>query len=149
MKRSFRVMLFLVINALLIPSPRIESHLEGLQILRGGTLSARVTAEDIQTGFLYLLGQMELKVIASDGEPWKVTAQAFLLSFPPGATDPGPQAIEIKDNTTGTFIAGGGLIQAGQGPMTFLVDIRLNLQRFGDSKVGLYQFRIDYTISKL
>ena len=121
-------------------------------ITAGNSLSASVGRVDIESGKIEFLGQTTLKVV-STAKNWCVRATASVISFPTGADNPGPNAIEFK-NTAGVFTSGGtlgGVIVMTGSPtsssgLSFTVDLRVKLSLFGDGKIGSYQFTDTYTI---
>lgn len=121
-------------------------------ITAGNSLSASVGRVDIESGKIEFLGQTTLKVI-STAKNWCVRATASVISYPAGADNPGPDAIEFK-NTAGVFTSGGtpgGVVVMTGSPtsasgLSFTVDLRVRLNLFGDGKIGSYQFTDTYTI---
>jgi len=117
-------------------------------LVSGATLSADLTKAYIEAGVIEFLGQTTLKVVSDTA--WCVWADVVVSNYPLGADNPGVLAVEVKDLVTGTFIAGGGRVNEG-GPtpatgVTFTTDVRVVLDRFGDGKIGTYQFTVSYNI---
>lgn len=120
-------------------------------IISGDTLNASVSRTDIETGRIEFLGQTTLKVVSTKN--WCVRVNSSVTSFPTGADNPTPNAVEIK-NEAGAFTPGGtsGGVRVKTGTptpasgITFNVDLRVMLSLFGDGKIGSYQFNNAYTI---
>jgi len=120
-------------------------------IVAGGTLNASVAKTDIETGRIEFLSQTALKVVSTKN--WRVRATCSVASFPAGADDPTPNAVEIKNNLGAFTPCGGGVIVQTGAPtpaagVTFNVDLRVMLSLFGDGKIGSYQFTVNYTIEE-
>lgn len=122
-------------------------------ILAGTSLNASVAKADIEAGNITFLGQTSLKVVSTKN--WRVRATCSVASFPAGADNPTPNAVEIKNNL-GVFTAcgtpGGVIVQTGTptaaAGVTFNVDLRVVLSLFGDGKIGSYQFTNSYIIEE-
>jgi len=120
-----------------------------LQITAGGTVSAAVGAADVEAGFVEMLDQTTLEITANGN--WKVTASVTNVVFPVLATNAIPTAVEVKNNDTGLYVPGGGVVQTGLiadgSPVAFTVDTRLNVMSIGNAPHGNYDFDVVYTIS--
>ncbi len=118
----------------------------------GATLTATVVQSDVELGRVEFTGQTTLRVTATRN--WRVRATVVSNSFPSGADDPTPNAVQIKDYL-GSFQPGGTpgvIVREGTptpaGGETFTVDIRVLLNMFGDGKTTPppYLFNVNYTI---
>lgn len=119
-------------------------------------LDSHLTPNDLLKGYLDFLGKTKLRVRCTNSS-WTVVSQVKIIALPEGVKDPGPDILKVKNNDSGAWIAGGGIVQTGTAtkltgiifPVHFRFDLTLLESYRGYSTIGYYTFSLTYKLVKI